>query len=148
MGIWCVGFAYHLCKSQGYTLLLSYQHLWRFVLGFIANELLISFLVFPWNWSAPTNVNTSLISWVINPVSVQFNKLRLRQMAAIFRRQFQMHFHEWKLMYFYSNFTANCSQGQINNKPSLLQKMAWAEQAMDVWWGDSNIRDKTINHFI
>ena len=41
------------------------------------------------------------------------------------RRHFQMHFYEWKLLYFDLNFTEVLPEGPIDNKPALVQVMAW-----------------------
>ena len=41
------------------------------------------------------------------------------------RRQFQSHFLEWKVSYFDWYFTDVIFQGPIDNKPALVQVMAW-----------------------
>ena len=42
---------------------------------------------------------------------------------AFCRQHFPTYFLEWKLLYFYSNFSEICSKGPINNRPALSQKM-------------------------
>ena len=36
-----------------------------------------------------------------------------------------MHFREWQLLYFYSNFTEVFPTAPIDNKQALVQVMAW-----------------------
>ena len=54
------------------------------------------------------------------------DKSRSKQKAKICRWHFEIHFLEWKLLYFDSNVIEICSQGpQNNNKPVLGQIEAW-----------------------
>ena len=41
------------------------------------------------------------------------------------RRHLQIHFREWKILYFDSNFTEICSYGLIDNTSALVQLMVW-----------------------
>ena len=57
-----------------------------------------------WSWGLANYSPDS--TW--SPSSPWMNTLRLRQFC---RRYFQMHFHEWKILYFDKKFTEDCSQG-------------------------------------
>ena len=55
-------------------------------------------------------------------------------MAAILQttHSFQMHFRERKILYFDSNFTeVFFPTGLINNKPALVQMMAWRRTGLE-----------------
>ena len=59
-----------------------------------------------------------------------------------FRRQhFQMHFHEWKLLYFDSNFTEVVPKDPIINKSALVQVMAWRRS------GDKPLLESMLTQF-
>ena len=49
----------------------------------------------------PPNTHVSTLGWLISPWTNVHRSLR---------RHFQIHFHEWKVSYFYSNFTVVCSE--------------------------------------
>ena len=74
-------------------------------------------------YKSTSNMNMSNVaseqglSWTLSvhvghhlPLKPLFSHLSLDKMAAISQTIFQMHFREWKVLYFDSNFTEVCSQ--------------------------------------
>ena len=57
------------------------------------------------------------------------------------RRLFQMYFLEWKFLYFNSNFTKFVPKGAIDNKPALVQVMAWRQT------GDKPLPEPVLTQF-
>ena len=66
------------------------------------------------------------------------NTLRPRQNGRNFRRHFQMHFYQWHILYFDSNFTKFVLKGPIDNKLALVQVMAWQ------WSGDKPLSETMV----
>ena len=50
---------------------------------------------------------------------------RREKWLSFCRWHFQMHFPQWKLLYFDFDFTEFIAKGSINNNPSLFQMMDW-----------------------
>ena len=60
---------------------------------------------------------------------------------TICRCYFQVHFFEWKLVHFHTNFTEVHFKVPVDNKSALVQEMAWYQT------GDKTLSEPVIAQF-
>ena len=73
----------------------------------------------------PTYIKSQkLPNWPISK-ELGLGRMLLPHWKLLLQMTFQMHFLEWKLLHFDSNFTEFVPNGPIDNIPALVQIMAW-----------------------